>query len=118
MRIQVRFQNPSPPLKISGYAPGRGTWKTQFLGHVYFFHQLFYERQKIDHFNFVLLHLEDIAFSASSGNIVGYVDFDDEAITAMSHSTDSVATHMLAFFLRGKLFALFHLTALYSIRVL
>ena len=85
---------------------------------MYFFHQLFYERQKIDHFNFVLLHLEDIAFSASSGDIVGYVDFDDEAITAMSHSKDSVATHMLAFFLRGKLFALFHLTAFHSIRVL
>ena len=49
-----------------------------------------------------LLYLENIAFSSTSGDIVGYVDFDDQTLTALAHSKDAVATHMLAFFLRGN----------------
>ena len=49
-----------------------------------------------------LLQLEDIAFSATTGDIIGYVDFDDETLTAMAHSSDDVATHMLAFFYEVK----------------
>ena len=49
-----------------------------------------------------LLYLEDIEFSATTGDIIGYVDFDNETLTAMAHSSDDVATHMLAFFYEVK----------------
>lgn len=48
-----------------------------------------------------MLFAEDIAFRSSTGDIAGYVDFDDECYNTMSKSSSQIATQMLTFFVRG-----------------
>ena len=48
--------------------------------------------------------LEDLAYCSATGDIVGFVDFGDAELASFTAANDSVATHVLAVFMRGIVF--------------
>ena len=48
--------------------------------------------------------LKDLAYCSATGDIVGFVDFGDAELASLTAANDSVATHVLAVFMRGIVF--------------
>ena len=52
----------------------------------------------------VCFFIEDLAYCSATGDIVGFVDFGDAELASLTAANDSVATHVLAVFMRGIVF--------------
>ena len=48
--------------------------------------------------------LEDLAYCSATRDIVGFVDFGDAELASLTAANDSVATHVLAVFMKGIVF--------------
>ena len=51
-----------------------------------------------------MFFLEDLVYCSAAGDIVRFVDFGDAELARLTAANDSVATHVLAVFMRGIVF--------------
>ena len=49
----------------------------------------------------MFLWTESLVFRKNTGDLVGYVDYGDASVTNLSKNGGSIASHVLAFYLRG-----------------